>query len=397
MKKKILLILTLLTIVCMLFAFVACKGPNSQTPDGNEPNEDETVDKHEHTFATTWSIDETYHWYASTCGHSEAEEKIKHTFDENDVCTVCKLDGSYGLKYDKSSFDFYIVTGVKEGNASSDIVIPSTYKGLAVKRIDSDAFLGNSNVKSVVIPDSIADIFGSAFKDCVNLTSVTFGENIKLTIIYPHLFEGCSKLTEIEIPNRIQSIGESAFSGCVSLKNIVFDKNSELEYFSDDAFKGCVSLKSIQFPKSLKIFNNLAFEGCDNLETIELNEGNKRYKSEGNCIIEKDGNKLIFGCKTSVIPSYVESIDGYAFYGNGGLTSIEIPRSVKAIYSSAFMDCVNMTSIFIPDSVTVMGTEVFRGCANLTIYCQAVSRPDGWAFYWSGANIPVHWGRESAE
>ena len=30
-----------------------------------------TPETHEHTFATTWSSDETGHWHAATCGHNE--------------------------------------------------------------------------------------------------------------------------------------------------------------------------------------------------------------------------------------------------------------------------------------------------------------------------------------
>ena len=36
---------------------------------------------HEHTFSEEYIYDETYHWYESTCGHEESEEKIKHTFE----------------------------------------------------------------------------------------------------------------------------------------------------------------------------------------------------------------------------------------------------------------------------------------------------------------------------
>ena len=34
--------------------------------------------EHAHTFATTWSKDETYHWHAATCGHDEVADKAPH-------------------------------------------------------------------------------------------------------------------------------------------------------------------------------------------------------------------------------------------------------------------------------------------------------------------------------
>lgn len=47
---------------------------------------------HTHTYATTWTSDETHHWHAATCGHeSEVKDKAEHTFGEyssnNDATT----------------------------------------------------------------------------------------------------------------------------------------------------------------------------------------------------------------------------------------------------------------------------------------------------------------------
>lgn len=49
------------------------------------------VVKHQHTFRDTWSSDESYHWHASSCGHSAVGNKEQHTFD-GDICTVCGYD-----------------------------------------------------------------------------------------------------------------------------------------------------------------------------------------------------------------------------------------------------------------------------------------------------------------
>lgn len=50
----------------------------------------QTVEKkHEHTFATTWSKDETGHWYDSTCDHKVTSGFAAHTAGEDGVCTAC--------------------------------------------------------------------------------------------------------------------------------------------------------------------------------------------------------------------------------------------------------------------------------------------------------------------
>ncbi len=44
--------------------------------------------KHEHTFATEWSKNETEHWHAATCEHTEeVADKAAHTWNEGEVTT----------------------------------------------------------------------------------------------------------------------------------------------------------------------------------------------------------------------------------------------------------------------------------------------------------------------
>lgn len=59
-------------------------------------------EKHQHTFDTTLSYDANDHWYASTCGHDNAVEKVSHsggtaTCTTKVVCTVYQQSyGTYG-------------------------------------------------------------------------------------------------------------------------------------------------------------------------------------------------------------------------------------------------------------------------------------------------------------
>ena len=40
-------------------------------------------DSHEHSFSKEWTSDETSHWHAATCEHTEeVSDKAEHTFGE---------------------------------------------------------------------------------------------------------------------------------------------------------------------------------------------------------------------------------------------------------------------------------------------------------------------------
>ena len=97
--------------------------------------------------------------------------------------------------------------------------------------------------------------------------------------------------------------------------------------------------------------------------------GNTIYDSRNNCnaIIKTKTNELVAGCKNTIIPNSVTSIDG-AFQGCSGLTSVTIPNSVTSIGDWAFEGCSGLTSVTIPNSVTSIGEKAFYGCRGLTSF-----------------------------
>ena len=45
---------------------------------------------HSHSYDTSkWAFDDTKHWHASTCGHNLKIDEAEHTYNGNNVCTVC--------------------------------------------------------------------------------------------------------------------------------------------------------------------------------------------------------------------------------------------------------------------------------------------------------------------
>ena len=68
-------------------------------------------------------------------------------------------------------------------------------------------------------------------------------------------------------------------------------------------------------------------------------------------------------------------IEGDAFKGCTGLTSIVIPDSVEEIGWNAFGGCTGLTSIVIGKMVKYFRGDAFAGCDNLQSICLLVEDP----------------------
>ena len=198
-------------------------------------------------------------------------------------------------------------------------------------------------IKKVVIEDGVTSIGNHAFELCPSLTSVTIPNSVKSIGSYAFLY--CKGLTSITIPNSVTSIGGFAFEGCSGLTSITIPNS--VTSIGDYAFYVCSGLTSITIPNSVTSIGSYAFSDCSGLTSITVEKGNTKYDSRDNCnaIIETNTNKLIAGCKNTIIPNSVMSVGESAFYGCSGLTSITIPNSVTSIGNWAFYYCSGLTSI----------------------------------------------------
>ena len=69
---------------------VSSTGSGSSTVVNKETASSGGGYSHSHSYDTSkWVFDDATHWHASTCGHNLKIDEAAHTYDNNNVCTVC--------------------------------------------------------------------------------------------------------------------------------------------------------------------------------------------------------------------------------------------------------------------------------------------------------------------
>ncbi len=330
--------------------------------------------------------------------------------DYKKIYTLIENNGSYEIKKYKGS--------------DSELTIPEVIGKKAVKRIGDDAFRKCKTLRKVIIPSTVDYIGDYAFadnrylkeivllneqhviiktarysssdttpfdntayiKDAKNFTDGVLyvgnhaviaadekiNNNVKIrtgTIdIADQCFLNCKNLFSVSLPDSITNIGNRAFAYCSNLKEI--NLPDSILKIGNESFVYCKAIDNIHIPRSLiDIGTNTWFSPfgyCSGLKELIVEDGNPRYYSKDNCIIDKDTNTLIRGCSNSIIPKGIKRIGSHAFSGCFDLKSIIIPESVSKILDNAFSGCSALSEINIPESVDYIGDSCFYMCSSLS-------------------------------
>ena len=321
---------------------------------------------------------------------TESEILIKY-YGSDDIIISSDNIFKFTLNSDKTTANISLSDSINQ-SLPTEIVIPYICEiegnSYVITKIDDNAFSSYSNLKDVILPNTITSIGNYAFHNRTSLTSIT-------------------------IPNSVTSIGEAAFYGCVLL-NAVYYKGTKEEWDSiqigndNSDVLGCVKIYcydgtcgdnltyiyngvdtlTINGTGDMYDYvdNKVPWISCGlkNIENIVIIEGvtsigNGAFSSCTNLIsilipnsVEYIGKWAFVYCKSLknvIIGENVTEIGSYAFQECESLTSIEIPNGVESIKEYTFNNCYNLESVMIPYSIETIEDYAFSGCKNLnTVY-----------------------------
>ena len=254
---------------------------------------------------------------------------------------------------DDSTFSALTFEGVRMVFKILDPVAKTVQVGNDTVSIDRST-AGTVTIPTFVNGYTVVGIGRSGFNSCAELTTVWLPDSLRF--IGDHAFYGCTKLRTIQIPETVYGISESAFVGCSGLTNVscpyipgvnlgvVFPPSANLEIIG---YKASDEDYDVVIPRLVNSIGQRTFSYCPSIRTMRVEEGNSVYDSRDNCnaIILTAENKLLNGCKNTIIPESVTAIESYAFEGHTGLVAIAIPAAVKTIGNGAFTACTGLTSV----------------------------------------------------
>lgn len=304
-------------------------------------------------------------------GANFAEEEKIYTNAVAKIYTEDAFKNTYRIEVDTDSQRYKSVDGIlysKDGKSllkcptkrTGKVIIPN-----GVTEIRACAFEG-SEVESVTFPDSLKIIESHAFRNCLYLKNVDFGNGItqigdsneKDIRSFGYLFEACENLKSVSIPEQVEIIGYAAFSKS--------------------------GIETVELPAGIKKICECAFDRC-NIRRISLPaavELGRDAISEVSEIHVEDGEHLPHGIIQSMskyngLAKYITPDSNLVVKITQGNKTTYIPKDFSGMHTTIDTDNPSMDDLltfFHKNHVRILRFLIRSNAAK--DFCNALSISD---------------------
>ena len=287
-----------------------------------------------------------------------------HDF-ENGTCKGCGY-AQTGITYAIDGEVAY-VTGYS-GNPSSEVYVCSTYQGKPVTYVKAEAFIPNSSIKKVVLPESVTELKGGVFLNCYDLEYVDMRGVTKMS--GNNNFLNCDKLTTVIIGNGYTADDQqfvTQTSPFTAVLEMFVNGKSPVTLSGNDKLVKSVYYKADDGAELKCMKWNFNANG-----EIEKNDTEHSY-TDGKCV-----HCGLYGEELTKGVTYAYDSNSGKYYVvkyTGSLETVNVlgtyndgehgEKAVTYVANGAFKDNKAIKKVILPESVTSLGGGVFMHCTNL--------------------------------
>jgi len=244
-----------------------------------------------------------------------------------------------------------------------------------LKVIGNSSFGRCTNLKNIIIPDTVTKIEYAALADCNALEEITIpfvGESNGLKGYgeqkgrLEHLFAGNDyipdTLTKVTVSNAT-IINDEAFAYISTIKTVVLSET--VKSIGNFVFRNCSSLESVVLKEGLTHLGAMCFDSCDSLKELNLpnsleyiENGSLGWIDSPNLVYNKNnGANYLGNDKNPYIALF--SLD------DTSISEFTFLPNTKFILDEVFNRCPNLISLELPDTILSLGSYVFSSCTSL--------------------------------
>ena len=298
--------------------------------------------------------------------YSEAAKPTQTDNTEPDDTLESYTSGLYTWKYNDNG-----ITIVKYNGDELRVEVPSEIDGYPVTIIGEMAFLTDTTVESIIIPDSVNEIQSGAFLSCIRLSEIVLPETV--TTIPYDCFGNCLSLKSLTLPQSVTEIEKWAFDCCREL-NTVYSMG-KITKIGDEAFRDCGKLVSVENISEECDISDNAFDYCRRIDSVQYDDFYCRIRDNGIEIADYigDDENVIIPDTINGLP--VISVGKYAFNVNidedprfdrmCNILHITLPDTVIYLEEGAFCQCPRVESVDMPKELQTIGDRCFESAGYL--------------------------------
>ena len=237
--------------------------------------------------------------------------------------------------------------------------VPSELRGLPVVSLAPDSLAYQSDVTSIVVPDTVKAIGGCAFRCDTALSSAVLSRGV--ADFSSDWFRGCSSLRKLVMPGLLRKITPQVFD-IPGLEELTIG-SAACEVEPGSFAKSKLAEITVDPGNPYIRTDGIALYDISGSVLIALAVPAGSYEVFSSCVkIERKGMSAFRGLQSISLPDGLKEIGPYAF-AHTCLAAFEAPQSLRSIGERAFFDCGALSRVLLNEGLLRIGADAFSSTA----------------------------------